>query len=75
VRPIYTLVPKDDPGLADFQAARNALDRKMYGEALARLKAVGSGMLQLAAKTLLRQVDPVPMRAHEGGRGESTPRM
>jgi hypothetical protein len=32
-------------------------------------------MLQLAAKTLLRQVDPVPMRAHEGGRGESTPRM
>jgi hypothetical protein len=35
----------------------------------------GSGMLQLAAKTLLRQVDPVPMRAHEGGRGESTPRM
>jgi adenylate cyclase len=75
VRPIYTLVPKDDPGLADFQAARNALDRKMYGEALARLKAVGSGMLQLAAKSLLRQVDPVPMRAHEGGRGESTPRM
>jgi hypothetical protein len=47
----------------------------MYGEALARLKAVGSGMLQLAAKTLLRQVDRVPMRAHEGGRGESTPRM
>jgi adenylate cyclase len=74
-RPIYTLVPKDDPGLADFRAARNALDRKMYGEALARLKAVGSGMLQLAAKTLLRQVDRVPMRAHEGGRGESTPRM
>ena len=55
VRPIYTLVPKDDPGLADFQAARNALDRKMYGEALAHLKAVDSGMLQLAAKTLLRQ--------------------
>ena len=76
VRPIYTLVPKDDPGLADFQAARNALDRKMYGEALARLKAVGSGMLQLAAKTLLRQVDPVPMRAREGGGcGETTPRM
>ena len=76
VRPIYTLVPKDDPGLADFQAARNALDRKMYGEALARLKAVGSGMLQLAAKTLLRQVDPVPMRSHEGGGcGETTPRM
>jgi class 3 adenylate cyclase len=53
VRPIYTLVPKDDPGLADFQAARNALDQKMYGEALVHLKAVDSGMLQLAAKTLL----------------------
>jgi len=75
LRPIYTLVPKDDPGLAHFQAARDALDRKMYGEALARLKAVGSGMLQLAAKTLLRQVDHVPMRAHEGGSGESAPRM
>jgi len=75
VRPIYTLVPTDDPGLADFRAARNALDRKMYGEARAHLQAVDSGMLQLAAKTLLRQVDPLPMRAHEGGRGESTPRM
>jgi hypothetical protein len=63
-RPIYTLVPKDDPGLADFRAARNALDRKMYGEALARLKAVDSGMLQFAAKTLLHQVDSTPMRAH-----------
>jgi hypothetical protein len=48
----------------------------MYGEALAHLKAVGSGMLQLAAKTLLHQVDPAQMRAHEGGgRGESTPSM
>ena len=76
VRPIYTLVPTDDPGLADFRAARNALDRKMYGEARAHLQAVDSGMLQLAAKTLLRQVDPVPMRAHEGGGcGETTPRM
>jgi class 3 adenylate cyclase len=76
VRPIYTLVPKDDPGLADFRAARNALDRKMYGEAMAHLKAVDSGMLQLAAKTLLRQVDPVPMRAREGGGcGATTPRM
>ena len=64
LRPIYTLVPTDDPGLADFQAARHALDQKMYGEALAHLKAVDSGMLQLAAKTLLHQVDPAPMRAH-----------
>jgi hypothetical protein len=36
----------------------------MYGEALAHLKAVDSGMLQLAARTLLHQVDPAPMRAH-----------
>ena len=64
LRPIYTLVPTDDPGLAQFQAARDALDRKMYGEALAHLKAVDSGMLQLAARTLLHQVDPAPMRAH-----------
>ena len=76
LRPIYTLVPADDPGLADFQAGRNALDRKMYGEALANLKAVDSGMLQRAATTLLHQVDPVPMLVREGGgRGESTPRM
>jgi hypothetical protein len=63
LRPIYTLVPTDDPGLAQFQAARDALDRKMCGEALAHLKAVDSGMLQLAARTLLHQVDLAPMRA------------
>jgi class 3 adenylate cyclase len=72
LRPIYTLVPREDPGLADFQAARNALDQKLFCEALAHLQAVDSGMLQLAAKVLLRQVG---MRAHEGGGGESTPRM
>ena len=65
LRPIYTLVPKDDPGLADFQAARNALDRKMYGEALAHLKAVDSGMLDLAAKTLL---DHIVRKAHLRGK-------
>jgi hypothetical protein len=64
LRPIYTLVPREDPGLADFQAARNALDQKLFCEALAHLQAVDSGMLQLAAKVLLRQVG---MRAHEGG--------
>jgi adenylate cyclase len=64
LRPIYTLAPKDDPGLADFRAARNALDQKLYGKALAHLKAVDSGMLQLAAKTLLHQVDSAPLRAH-----------
>jgi adenylate cyclase len=64
LRPIFTLVPTDDPGLADFRAARNALDQKLYGKALAHLKAVDSGMLQLAAKTLLHQVDSAPLRAH-----------
>ena len=52
------------PGSAEFQAARNALDQKMYGAALAHLKAVDSGMLQRAAKTLLNQLDPVSVRAH-----------
>jgi hypothetical protein len=48
------------------------LDQKLFCEALAHLQAVDSGMLQLAAKVLLRQVG---MRAHEGGGGESMPRM
>jgi hypothetical protein len=70
------LVPTDDPGLADFWAARNALDQKLYGKALAHLKAVDSGMLQLAAKTLLHQVGSVPMRANEDqGSDASAPRM
>ena len=29
LRPIYTLAPRDDPGLADSQAARNALDQQI----------------------------------------------
>ncbi|HEX5599872.1 MAG TPA: CHASE2 domain-containing protein, partial [Hyphomicrobiaceae bacterium] len=55
LRPIYALVPGDDPGLAEFQAARNALDRHMVCEALAHLRAVDGGMLQVAAKTLLQR--------------------
>ena len=66
LRPIYTLVPSDDPGLADFQAARNALDRQMVCEALAHLKAVDGGMLQAAAKTLLQRFGSVQMPAREG---------
>ena len=66
LRPIYTLVPRDDPGLADFQAARNALDRQMVCEALAHLRAVDSGMLQAAAKTLLQRFGSVQMPAREG---------
>ena len=66
LRPIYTLVPGDDPGLADFQAARNALDRQMVCEALAHLRAVDGGMLQVAAKTLLQRFGSVQMPAREG---------
>jgi class 3 adenylate cyclase len=66
LRPIYTLVPGDDPGLADFQAGRNALDRQMVCEALAHLRAVDGGMLQAAAKTLLQRFGSVQMPAREG---------
>jgi class 3 adenylate cyclase len=66
LRPIYTLVPGDDPGLADFQAARNALDRHMVCEALAHLRAVDGGMLQVAAKTLLQRFGSVQVPAREG---------
>lgn len=66
LRPIYTLVPGDDPGLAEFQAARNALDRHMVCEALAHLRAVDGGMLQVAAKTLLQRFGSVQMPARQG---------
>src|SRR5262249_47037466 len=51
-RSIYALVPRDDPGLAKFEAGRQALDRKMLCEGLAHLKEVDSGMLQQAARTV-----------------------
>jgi class 3 adenylate cyclase len=51
-RSIYALVPEEDPGLAEFEAARAALDRGMLQVGLARLGAVASGMLQQAAKVL-----------------------
>jgi class 3 adenylate cyclase/CHASE2 domain-containing sensor protein len=66
LRPIYTLVPSDDPGLADFQAARNALDRQMVCEALPHLRAVDGGMLQVAAKTLLQRFGSVQTPARVG---------
>jgi class 3 adenylate cyclase len=56
-RPIYTLVPRNDPGLVDFKAARNALDQKRICDARRHLKAVDNGMLQAAAKTLLQRVE------------------
>lgn len=65
LRPIYALVPSDDPGLADFQAGRNALDRQMVCEALAHLRAVDGGMLQAAAKTLLQRFGSVQMPVRE----------
>jgi adenylate cyclase len=49
---IYTLVPRDDPGLVAFQAAREALDAGMIVQALARLRAVEGGLLQQAAKVV-----------------------
>jgi class 3 adenylate cyclase/CHASE2 domain-containing sensor protein len=51
-RSIYAVVPADDPGLADFEAARKALDQGMLQAGLAHLSAVGSGMLQQAAKVV-----------------------
>jgi adenylate cyclase len=52
LRSIYTLVPKTDPGLAKFEAGRDALDRQMFCEARTHLNGVDSGMLQQAAKIL-----------------------
>jgi adenylate cyclase len=49
---IYTLVPRDDPGLVAFQAAREALDAGMIVQGLARLRAVEGGLLQQAAKVV-----------------------
>jgi class 3 adenylate cyclase/CHASE2 domain-containing sensor protein len=57
-RSIYALVPKDDPGLAAFEAGRKALDRRMEGEGLAHLAAVQSGMLQQAAKVVSARYQP-----------------
>ena len=59
-RAIYALVPKDDPGLAAFEAGRRALDRGMPCEALAHLDAVTSGMLQQAAKIVSVRSQPPP---------------
>jgi adenylate cyclase len=52
LRSIYALVPNDDPGLAEFRAGREALDRKMLGEARAHFDGVNRGMLQQTAKIL-----------------------
>lgn len=49
---VYALVPRDDPGLAAFEAGRKALDQQQIGEGLAHLRGVNSGMLQQAAKVV-----------------------
>jgi class 3 adenylate cyclase/CHASE2 domain-containing sensor protein len=57
-RSIYALVPEQDPGLAEFEAARAALDQGMLQVGLAHLGAVASGMLQQAAKVLSARYQP-----------------
>jgi adenylate cyclase len=52
-RSIYGFVPRDDPGLAAFEAGRAALDRHNLCDALAHLKSVDSGMLQQTANIIL----------------------
>jgi class 3 adenylate cyclase len=51
-RSVYALVPRDDPGLAEFAAGRRALDQNRLREGLAHLSHVDDGMLQQAADVL-----------------------
>jgi adenylate cyclase len=62
-RSIYTLVPKDDPGLAAFDAGRKALEQGRVREGLAQLEAVDQGILQQAAKVVCARYQPAPMTA------------
>lgn len=57
-RSIYASVPADDPGLAEFAAARKALDRGMLEAGLTHLSAIGGGMLQQAAKVVFARYHP-----------------
>src|SRR5262249_60277861 len=50
-RPIYALVPAHDPGLPEFEAARNALDRGTVQAGLAPLPAASSGKPRQTAKS------------------------
>jgi adenylate cyclase len=51
-RSFYTLVPRDDPGLAKFEAGRKALDQQKISDGLALLTMVNCGMLQQAARAV-----------------------
>src|SRR5262249_30850023 len=57
-RSIYALVPRDDPGLAEFEAGREALDRERFCEGLAHLSGVERGVLQQAAKAVSARYQP-----------------
>jgi class 3 adenylate cyclase len=59
-RSIYAFVPRDDPGLADFEAGRKALDRQRICDALAHLRSIDSGMLQQAANVILARYRTCP---------------
>jgi hypothetical protein len=48
LRPIYTLVPGDDPGLADFQAARNACSASVLFRDGGRYRVSRSGCSETA---------------------------
>ena len=62
-RSIYALVPKDDPGLAAFEAGRQALEQGRVREGLAQLEAVDRGILQQAAKVVGARYQPAPTTA------------
>jgi len=62
-RSIYTVVPKDDPGLSAFEAGRKALEQGRVREGLAQLEAVDRGILQQAAKVVCARYQPAPMAA------------
>jgi adenylate cyclase len=57
-RSVYGLVPRDDPGLARFEAGRKALDQQNLCEGLAQLKNVDRGVLQQAAKVISARYRP-----------------
>jgi class 3 adenylate cyclase len=62
-RSIYAVVPKDDPGLAVFEAGRKALEQGKVREGLAQLEAVDRGILQQAAKVVCARYQPAPTTA------------
>jgi adenylate cyclase len=60
-RSIYAVVPKDDPGLAAFEAGRKALEQGRVREGIAQLEAVDRGILQQAAKVVCARYQSAPL--------------